>query len=389
MVTTTGRRWAAVLACLLATAACSEGNEEDEAVPVVPEATLTLTPSEVDAGSVRDIDIQLENFGDVEVYTALEDSSADVIYLGHVDSTDDGLIGRFFFGLLGEGTAQWGLGTPEVSATDNFEIAPATAPEPLSDGLAAAEGTLSGAGDFAAWSISGLEGQVLFVRTRDLGNSDFEPRMWLLAEDGRTRIPTCCAQAGESMLVMRSDSDAAYYLRIDDAQGGGGEDFSYVLDRASVDPGELVGVDEEEPNNSVEEAQGLGALSDGGWVISGQTSHGGPGDKGEKFGGDLELFSFSVLSDSYASMTLAWGNEDADLDVLLFDGDSEELTLSFDSESIVDTSMATTAPVEQGTVFLEAGRNYVLLVTSFMDVGPSDWTLDVAVVPAAFPGGSR
>jgi hypothetical protein len=369
--------------------------EPDPGDPIPGVASLSLSPSEVTAGSIQEVEVAVEHLDSEAPFLLSSDSSPEVTFLGSEEVTESGFVGSFFFGLLAEGEALWGLDDGNAEASDAFEVEALTSIPALGDGMAAAEGLLADAGAFGVWSLQAPADEILMLRAAQFGASEMVPRLWLLAADGLSVVASCCDMSDDAILTFQPAVAGDYYLRIDDANGAGGADFSFVVDRGSVVPAEPEEHSEAEPNDAVAQALDLGELGVGAWIVSAQLASGGIDGFDGRYTGDVDLVAFTPSEDCYASMSIDWDDSSGesekapDLDALIFDATEGEPSLAWDSDELVDTSLATSSVPERATLALTGGRTYLVLLASFNQVADLPYSFELVLVPATFPEVAR
>ena len=354
-------------------------DDDDSAAP-----SMIFDPSQVRAGEVLDIDVDITSF-DVSMGTYVCCDDTDVQYWQTVVNEGGVVIFRFFFGLFGEGPMSWGLDNQSEVVVGWFDVAPLTQEIPqVSPGAPAAQGEIEELRGFDVFSFEVTEpDSVVHVQASEPSNDAFHPWLMLLADDGRNRLDLRGARNAdgtfdEPLIAFRAQWPASYFVRVQDFHLDTG---LYDLDLSIVEPRPPVELAEVEPNDEPADWQDLGLLDGGTWELAGVAATAGHGADDE-LNGDLDLFRFELEHDSLVHFELWWTSPD-DLDALLYD-DSSGTILGW--EQAIDGQMATGALPQAGDYELSGGVPYVLEIGNRAGDPDVPWTMTIDVIPRHFPG---
>ncbi len=362
-----------------------DDDDDDDSTPEEGDPAMTFDPSDVDAGAIVDVGIELDFF-ELGQNSAACCADEHVRFFGVVNQNP--LVLRFFFGLRGAGTSPWGIDNGGTQVIDNFEIAPLVDVPELAEGLGVGTAALDAAGDFDVFHFEVEEAnRFVVLGASAFDGEDLHPWLWALADDGYTGLGFAGFETAEGdyedpVLAFYSEDPLPYFLRVAD---NGAATGTFSIDMGTVDAGDEIVTDEVEPNDETADWQDLGLLSTGRHVIGGVAATAGHDADTNDLNGDLDVFRFMLDDDAIVGLTLEFAAEGEDFDLVLYDDSDEDTVLGFGSDQAINLDMATTANPEQTTVRLEPAVPYVIGIGNWDGSAGSEWTLHLDVMPARVP----
>jgi len=137
-------------------------------------------------------------------------------------------------------------------------------------------------------------------------------------------------------------------------------------------------VSESEPNDA-HPFQDIGVLDVGRTIISGTLSTAGHENGGaEWLNGDIDAFTFQLVSAASVDFSLDWGSDSDDLDLLLFASLDASDQLGWDSNQEINESATGSRP-ESFTSPLSGNVNYTILLGNFEGAPNVAYTLTIDV----------
>ncbi len=366
------------------------GADDDDADDDTPR--MTFSPSSVRAGEIATIFTTFDNF-ELTNESMICCASDEVVFFRIVEAINETMYDfRFFFGLHADGTHAWGIEDAGVQVVDEFEIEPLGPIPDLAPGLGVATGVISDEGGFDVFRFEATEANsFVVVRASAVAPEDFHPWLWVLAEDGRTGLAARGFDMGgvyeEPWVALYAEEPGTYYLRVQDNDEEGGEDYTFTLDMMETPAGDSMLHDEVEPNDEAAEWQDLGVFGGGLHEISGVAATAGH-DADNDLNGDLDVFRFSLEEEAYVQFQLDWDTDD-DLDALLYDASDGDPALGFGSADAISFRMASTQNPERTALALPAGREFVVQMGNWQGEPDAPWTLTMRVIPVTFEGDGR
>ena len=361
--------------------------DDDDATPDDGTPRLSFEPGLVQAGQIAVVFTTLHNFV-LEQGATVCCASDDVVFLGTDEMINEELYDFvLFFGVLGEGTATWGIESGGEQAVGEFEIEPIGEIPELAPGLGGGSGLIDTPDGFDVFSFEVLEGNSLVtVRASTMGSPDLHPWLWVLAEDGRTALRSAGFETANGYATPAAglwvEEPGVYYLRVaDNDEGASGDDFTYDVDLQISPAGEPMPHSEVEPNDDSADWQDAGVFGAGIHQLGGMAATAGH-DADNDLSGDLDVFLFELEEDSVVEFQLDWEGDD-DMDALLYMGDRDEVTLGFGSSEAISYRMASANKPETTVLTLPAGETFVAEVGNWDGDPEARWTLDMRVIPLA------
>ena len=358
------------------------GDDDDV---VQEEYDFTFDPAAASAGSLGIVNVDL---GGMDPSGSSECCNEHVTLLQTIDPPPPGgLQGFFFFGVLGDGAAPWGLESDAAIGEGEFTVSPlAEIPElALTDGAGTADGEIGETPyGFDVYAIEvPADSTVVGTAVHDGTAPAFQPAVWLLEDDGWTlrAFSSRLGELDDSNFAGGYVEDAAtWYLRVMDFATGGDPSYTYTLDVAVEDAPDAISIAETEPNDS-DPWEFLGELDGGIYEITGNVATDGWTQTPQfAWTGDLDAFSFSLQSDAQVEFELDWaGDSDLDLVVYGFDNGTPNVG-GFDADEVVLQSLATLNHPETGSVQLAGSTPYVAMVANFEGDPELDWTMTMRVI---------
>jgi len=160
--------------------------DDDDAQDDTPR--MTFEPNEVRAGELTVVFATLHNFvlGDDAAVCCSDD---DIRFYRVVEMLNDEMYDfLFFFGLRGDGTAEWGIETGGEQIVSTFEIEPLVDVPELAVGLGAGTASLPEAGAYDVFTFEVVEpNSLVSIRATD-GPEDMHPWLWVFEDDGITTV---------------------------------------------------------------------------------------------------------------------------------------------------------------------------------------------------------
>lgn len=362
-----------------------DDDDDDDTTPTGP-PSWSWDGTELAAGEWAQFTVEIENF---DVASAEITSDPELLTLNFTDAGGGAYVIEVMPGMLADGTYTFSVTAGADVLEQSLTVTPVAATA-LDFTMDAGEALLAEERGYAIYSVTTTEpGQFIYLRARDMGNADFHPYLWLFGADGLTNLGAAGVPVEEvypeaPVLAWAAPDAGTWFVRVDDYDFLGGGDYSCIFDLAAIPMGAAVTVPEVEPNDLEEEWQDLGTLATGQWTLTGAAATAGHDAKTNDPSGDFDGFTFSVDAETQLSLEMTWADAANDFDLLVFDISEGAPEISFESEALVATNTASVALPEVGTATLAAG-SYLLVVTEW-DGTPADWTLEVTLAPAAFPG---
>ncbi len=365
--------------------------DDDDSTPLPP-PVMTMTPSEVDAGSVVAVQVDLENFT-IDQGTGVAGAAAAVNFIGLTEQVQtDNFNGRFFFGLFAEGPQAFGLQNGAgLSVQADFELAP-LAPEDIGTLTPQQPGsvTLAEADDFGVFEVDHAGANTVFMaRATELGDEAMHPALLLVDETGNSvdfAAGFAAADGSYPEPLIAFDVDpGTWFVQVSEADGASGANFSAAIEYQAFELGAVVETPEVEPNGLVDDWQDLGTLSPGQYLVTGTSLTAGHDTETNNLNADLDVFRFAVSEDTIARFTLDWPGTAEDFDAVLH-GDADGVQLGFDSDSNLSGNvLANTDQPQVAVLGLEAGVGYVLEIGNWEGSADAEWSLAIKVMPGSWP----
>jgi hypothetical protein len=209
--------------------------------------------------------------------------------------------------------------------------------------------------------------------------ADLDLYLWsggqIIARDDSVDKPTKMSitlDAGTYLfLVLAIDNPTDYSLTLTAAGQEGSRSDPTPTPRGPTPTPVRGGISEREPNDTVGQAQDLGALSVGATTtVSGNVSRGGRKPDGS-YSGDSDVYKFNLTAQADVTVTLDWTGQ-ADLDLLAFNSSGELIDYKVDTAKPVKLS----GPLSPGL--------YALLVVSKDNPADYQFTLTATQSTAAY-----
>jgi hypothetical protein len=366
-------------------------DDDDDATEDDGTPRISFEPGVVQAGSLEVVFTTLHNFelGDDATACCSDDNVR--FYRTEEMLSEQYYDFLFYFGLRGEGTAEWGLETDGMQVVGEFEIEPIGDVPELAPGLAAGTGSLAEEGAFDVFTFEVLEPNSLVSIQASNMTEDQHPWLWVFEDDGITTV----INAGFLMMDVYeapavgfwAEEPGTYWLRIDENDdGAGGNDWVCDIDLLIQPAGDTMPHSELEPNDVSDGWQDLGTFEPGVHQVTGVAATAGH-DADNDLTGDLDVFWFRLEEPAFVEFELDWAGGD-DLDVLLYQGTPSQVYLGYGSDQAISYAMASTEKPESTSMNLPAG-NYVVEVGNWEGDPETAWSIDLRVIPMSFDEGSR
>ncbi len=366
--------------------------DDDDDSTSLPPPVMTMTPSEVEAGSVVAVQVDLENFT-IDQGTGVAGAADAVNFIGLTEQVQtDNFNGRFFFGLFAEGAQAFGLQNGAGLAVQaDFTLAPLAAEDigslaPEQPGSV----TLAEANDFGVFEVDHAGANSVFMaRATDFGSEDMHPALLLVDETGNSvdfAAGFAAADGSYPEPLISFDVDpGTWYVQVSEADGAAGADFSAAIEYQAFELGAVVETAEVEPNGLIDDWQDLGTLVAGQYLVTGTAETAGHDADTNNLNADLDVFRFAVAEDTIARFTLDWPGTAEDFDAVLHGG-AGGVELGFDSDSnLSGNALANTDQPQIAVLGLEAGVGYVIEVGNWDGTADAEWTLAIKVLPGSWP----
>ncbi len=367
------------------------GPDDDDAVVDDGTPRMTFEPEVVQAGALEVIFTSLRNFelGDdatvccssehVRFYQTVEELSAQYLDL------------LFYFGLRGDGPAEWGIETGGIQVVGEFDIQPLGDVPELAPGLAAGTASLPQAGAFDVFTFEVLEpNSFVSIQAANM-TADQHPWLWVFEDDGITSVINAGLEMmgnyGTPALGFWAEEPGSYFLRIDENDDdAGSDDWICDVDLLVTAAGDALPHTEMEPNDIAEGWQELGTFAPGIHRVTGVAATAGH-DANDDLSGDLDVFWFQLDARAFVEFELTWEGGD-DLDAMLYQGTPSQVELGYGSSRAISYGMATPDKPETAGLLLPAG-SYVVEVGNWDGAPDVPWTIDLRVIPMDFEPETR
>ena len=354
-----------------------------------PPPVMTLDPSDVEAGSVIAVGVDLENFV-LDQGTGVAGTASAVNLIGLTEQVQtDHFRGRFFFGLFAAGEQPFGLQNGQgqaVQADFTLEPLPLDAITPLT---AEQPGSVAFAepNDFGVFEVEHAGADAVLM-ARALPEGDTRPALLLVDSSGdEVEFAAGFANADGSYgepLIAFDVEPGTWFVQVSEADGASGPERSAAVEYRSFELGAVTERPEVEPNGALIDWNNLGVLTPGQYLLSGTAETPGHDADTSNLNADLDVFRFEVSEDTFARFTLDWSGEE-DFDAVLHD-DGAGATLGFDSDSnLSGNALANTDQPQVAVLGLEAGNPYVLEIGNWAGTDGAAWTMAIKVLPGAWP----
>jgi len=361
-------------------------DDDDDATPDDGTPRLTFEPTVVAAGELGVVFTTLHNFtlGEGAMACCADD---DVRFYQTAEAINDTMYDfLFYFGLRGDGPAEWGIESDGEQAIGEFLIEPLGDVPELGVGLGAGTASLPEPGAFDVLTFEVPEPNSLVSIRASGGPEDMHPWLWVFEDDGMTGVINAGFETANGFQTPAVGFWAAeagsYFLRIDENDDeAGGEDWRCDLDLQITPGGDPMGHDEIEPNDTDDAWQELGVFAPGLHRVTGVAATAGH-DADNDLSGDLDVFWFELEGAAFVEFELNW-DDASDLDALLYRGTPATVDLGFGSGQAVSYAMASTEQPEATRISLTAG-SYVVEVGNWEGSPEVPWTIDLRIVPMDF-----
>ena len=346
------------------------------------EFAFTFTPDTAIGGAIGTVNVDL---GGMDPTGATECCNDHVNLLQTIDPPPPGgLTGFFFFGILGDGPAAWGLESDAAIGEGTFSITPLADIDPITAGAGVATDVIDVPLGYDVYSLE-VPADSVIVGTAH--NTDavaaFSPSVWLVEPDGSTlaAFSSTLGEIPDSTFAGAYSEDAGtWFVRVMDFGTGGDPSFNYSLDVSVEAAPTPIAVSETEPNDS-DPWEFLGQLGGGFYEITGQTETAGWQQTPEfAWTGDLDGFSFSLSSEAQVEFELDWAG-DSDLDMVVYGfANGTPNVGGFDAEEVIAGAGATLNHPETASVQLAGSTTYVVMVANFKGDPNVDYTLEMRIL---------
>lgn len=389
---------ALLLPALLVFCSCGDPGQSEVPAPDDDDATeddgsprISFEPGVVRAGALEVVFTTLYNFELADDATVCCSDENVRFYRTEEMLSEQYYDFLFYFGLRGEGTAEWGLETDGMQVVGEFEILPLGDVPELAPGLAAGTGSLPEEGAFDVFTFEVLEPNSLVSIQASNMTEEQHPWLWVFEDDGITTV----INAGFLMMDVYeppavgfwAEEPGTYWLRIDENDDeAGGDDWVCDIDLLIQPAGDVMPHEEVEPNDLSDGWQDLGTFEPGLHQVTGVAATAGH-DSDNDLNGDLDVFWFRLEERAFVEFELDWQGGD-DLDVLLYQGTPNQVYLGYGSDQAISYAMASTNKPETTSLNLPPG-NYVVEVGNWEGDPEVPWRVDLRVIPMDFDEGSR
>jgi hypothetical protein len=383
------------LSALLASCAPPAGLPDEEVAPPADDddsfvddgsPRLSFAPGDVRAGELSVVFTSLHNatLGDDAMVCCGDEN---IRYYRVVEQiNEENLDLLFFFGLRGDGPAQWGLETGGEEVVGEFVIEPLGDVPALTPGLATTTATISESDAFDVFTFEVPEPNSLISLRASALPDGMHPWLWVLEDDGITSVVSAGFENDEGYqdpeLGFFAAEAGTYFLRVDENDEDiGGDDWTCDIDLLITPTGDPMEHVETEPNDSFSSWQNLGSLESGLHHVEGVAATAGH-DADNNLNGDMDVFWFEVWQPSWVEFELGWDTDD-DFDALLYRGTPGLVALGIGSPQAVTYAMASENKPESTRISLGTGT-YVVQVGNWQGDPEVPWSLDMRVVPMDF-----
>jgi len=362
----------------------STATDDDDVVQ--EEFDFTFDPPTAVAGAIGTYDVDL---GGMDPAGATECCNEHIDLLQTFDPPPPGgITGFFFFGILGDGVATWGMESETQIGDGTVTIAPIGALETITAGAPAASDSIEAPLAYDVYQVEVSDPHtVISAQTTSLAPATaFDPAVWLVEPDGWTLAAFSSTlgeiDSGQHFASVYVPDPGTWFVRVMDfgTQGEAGWDYDLDLQTEVVDPTPSV-VAEIEPNDD-DPWQYLGSLGSGFWQLTGATATAGwTQTPSFAWTGDLDAFSFQVSTDAQVEFELGWDDSANDLDMVVYSFATGTPNVGGFGDDVVSGAGATLNFPETTSVQLNSDQTYVVMVANFDGEDDVAWTLDLRVLP--------